>query len=413
MPSITDTEIRRALKCVKQTGKQKNLVDGEGRGTGRLLLVLKPMPTRVTASWMVQQFWGRKRIKKKIGSYPAMPVATARKIFARDFAGTIQKGQSIKIAGPGKAGTVGELFETYVANLRAAERSSWREVEKGLNKIVDTLGRHRPAREIEPEEVVDVIRPIYNRGARSMADHVRSYVRSAYSWGLKSEHDYRTTSPHRFYLEDNPAARIPTEPNTPGTRWLDEEEFATLYRWLENPDVSVSPSYTRAVRMLMLSGQRVDEIARLRAGQWDAEDRLLDWSRTKNGNPHAIPLPEIAVELLNDIEPNAEGWFFPSPTDPMLPVTAGALHSFIWRQRQRGVIPIVTNRDLRRTWKTLAGKAGISKDIRDRIQNHALGDVSSRHYDRWSYMPEKRAAMNKWDAYVRGLLQRKAFKQAA
>jgi integrase len=97
----------------------------------------------------------------------------------------------------------------------------------------------------------------------------------------------------------------------------------------------------------------------------------------------------------------------------MLPVTAGALHSFIWRQRQRGVVPVVTNRDLRRTWKTLAGKAGISKEIRDRIQNHALGDVSSRHYDRWSYMPEKRAAMKKWDAYVRGLLQRKAFKQAA
>jgi hypothetical protein len=32
----------------------------------------------------------------------------------------------------------------------------------------------------------------------------------------------------------------------------------------------------------------------------------------------------------------------------------------------------VTNRDLRRTWKTLAGKAGVPKEIRDRIQNHAL-----------------------------------------
>jgi hypothetical protein len=31
---------------------------------------------------------------------------------------------------------------------------------------------------------------------------------------------------------------------------------------------------------------------------------------------------------------------------------------------------------LRRTWKTLAGKAGVPKEIRDRIQNHALQDVS-------------------------------------
>jgi hypothetical protein len=64
----------------------------------------------------------------------------------------------------------------------------------------------------------------------------------------------------------------------------------------------------------------------------------------------------------------------------------------------------VTNRDLRRTWKTLAGKAGVPKEIRDRIQNHAFQDVSSKSYDRWSYMPEKRAGMEKWNAYVGRLL---------
>lgn len=42
-------EIRRALKQVEQTGKQLSLADGEGHGTGRLVLVMKPMPTRVTA----------------------------------------------------------------------------------------------------------------------------------------------------------------------------------------------------------------------------------------------------------------------------------------------------------------------------------------------------------------------------
>jgi hypothetical protein len=67
----------------------------------------------------------------------------------------------------------------------------------------------------------------------------------------------------------------------------------------------------------------------------------------------------------------------------------------------------VTNRDLRRTWKTLAGKAGISKEIRDRIQNHALQDVSSKSYDRWNYMPEKRAAMKEWDQFVRALLSKR------
>jgi hypothetical protein len=54
MPSITDGEIRAALKRIEQSGKQETLVDGDGHGTGRLILVLKPMPTRVTADWMAQ-----------------------------------------------------------------------------------------------------------------------------------------------------------------------------------------------------------------------------------------------------------------------------------------------------------------------------------------------------------------------
>lgn len=341
-----------------------------------------------------------------------MSLSKAREVFKRDFADMIQKGRSIKIAGDTRPGTVADLFEAYVAYLKDAGKPSWKEAEKGLNKIADTLGRNRPARDIEPEEITELIRPIYERGKRSMADHVRSYIRSAYSWGMKSEHDYRTASSRRFRLVYNPAAGIPTEPKNVGTRWLDEEEFIRLYRWLECPDTPVHPPYTRAVRILMLTGQRVEEIARLHVDQWDAKERIVDWSKTKNGKPHAIPVPEIAAELIETIKPNAHGWFFPSAKDPSKPVSHGTLYSFMWRQRDREVIPVVTNRDLRRTWKTLAGKAGLSKEIRDRIQNHTLQDVSSKSYDRWNYMPEKRAAMKKWNAFVHTLLAKKGHRNA-
>ena len=36
MPSLTNGTIRQALKRVEKTGRQENLSDGEGRGTGRL-----------------------------------------------------------------------------------------------------------------------------------------------------------------------------------------------------------------------------------------------------------------------------------------------------------------------------------------------------------------------------------------
>ncbi|MCJ8510189.1 tyrosine-type recombinase/integrase [Rhizobium lemnae] len=413
MPSLTDGEIRRALKQVETTGKQLTLVDGEGHGTGRLILVMKPMPTRVTADWMAQQWRDAKRLKKKLGSYPSMPLSKARELFNRDFADMIQKGRSIKIAGDTRPGTVADLFEAYVAHLKEGGKSSWKEAEKGLNKIADTLGRNRPARDIEPDEITAIIRPIYERGKRSMADHVRSYIRSAFSWGLKSEHDYRSTAARRFRLTYNPAAGIPTEPKTIGTRWLSEDEFVRLYRWLECPDTPVHPSYARAVQIIMLTGQRVEEIARLHVDQWDAKERIIDWTKTKNLQPHAVPVPSLAAELIQSIIPNEYGWFFPSAKDPSKPVSHGTLYSFIWRQRDRGVIPHATNRDLRRTFKTLAGKAGIPKEIRDRLQNHALQDVSSKHYDRWNYMVEKRAGMAKWDKFVRAMLAKKRLKAAA
>jgi integrase len=407
MPALTDGAIRRALKRVEKSRTQETLSDGEGRGTGRLVLFLRPMPKRVLAEWMAQQWRDGRRTKSKIGSYPALSLADARAIFQRNFAEVILKGKSIKFAGDTRPGTVADLFEAYVQSLKGDNKSSWSNIEYCLAKVADILGRNTLARDISPDDVLGVLRPIYERGKRAMADHVRSYIRSAYAWGLKSELDYRSTSPRRFKLTNNPAADIPTERKVVGTRWLDEDEFLQLYQWLECPDTPVHPPYTRAVRILMLTGQRVEEIAALHIDQWDAEERIIDWSKTKNGKPHAIPVPLIAARLIESIVPNEFGWFFPSAKDPSKPVSAGTLYSFMWRQRDRGVIPMVTNRDLRRTWKTLAGKSGVSKEIRDRLQNHTLQDVSSKSYDRWTYMPEKRAGMEKWDKFVTNLLSKK------
>ena len=159
MPSLTDGAIRQAIKRVEKSRKQVSLTDGEGRGTGRLVLVLKPMPKRVTAEWMAQQWRDGKRSKAKIGNYPSISLAQAREVFKRDYANLIQKGRSIKIASDTRAGTVADLFEAYVQSLKENGKPSWKEVEKGLSRIADTLGPNRPAREIEPDEVVDVIRP--------------------------------------------------------------------------------------------------------------------------------------------------------------------------------------------------------------------------------------------------------------
>ena len=63
-----------------------------------------------------------------------------------------------------------------------------------------------------------------------------------------------------------------------------------------------------------------------------------------------------------------------------------------------------TPRDLRRTIKTRLSEVGVLKEVRDRVQNHALHDVASKHYDRFDYLPDKRAALEGWQWELRRIL---------
>jgi integrase len=128
---------------------------------------------------------------------------------------------------------------------------------------------------------------------------------------------------------------------------------------------------------------------------------MIYWPETKNGMPHAIPLPRQAAEVLDALLANAHGLFFPRQDDPTRPASQQSIgevvRTFLAEQPD---FAHFAPKDLRRTFKTLGGVAGISKNMRDRLQNHAEAGVSARHYDRWSYWPEKKAAMATWGAYL-------------
>ena len=50
---------------------------------------------------------------------------------------------------------------------------------------------------------------------------------------------------------------------------------------------------------------------------------------TKNGKPHSIPLPAMAIELLDSLTPNEHGFFFPGSKDPSKSVQHTTLYSFL------------------------------------------------------------------------------------
>ncbi len=59
-------------------------------------------------------------------------------------------------------------------------------------------------------------------------------------------------------------------------------------------------------------------------------------------------------------------------------------------------------RDIRRTAETEMAGLGFSVDLRGQLLSHGLGGVQAVHYDRHSYLPEKKAALEKWERHLEG-----------
>jgi len=81
-----------------------------------------------------------------------------------------------------------------------------------------------------------------------------------------------------------------------------------------------------------------------------------------------------------------------------LSVTGGGFPTGIGGGFEAGMGGGIRPQYARRTAKMLIGELGISKFDRDRIQNHAISDVSGQHYDRYEYLDEKRKGSDIWCA---------------
>ena len=391
MAALQDAEIRGAMRKV-QSGQARRvtLKDGHGRGGGRLALMLRPAKHGVTAEWYATQHTNGKRTLAKIGVYPQLSLADARNKFA-GYSLRIRDGISVKRQPP-----AGDTFEAmlkgYCASIDLERTRRPRELTllESSGCAADFIGRHKRACDVTTGEIVEWLRTFYARGAAVQASKVRSFLSAAFGWAMASENDYRQTVSAHWRIAVNPVAAIPpdTAADRAGTRYLSPEEFALFIRWLSGQTSLAA----KCVQVIALTGQRVEEISQLKATQYDGQ--MLDWSKTKNGKPHSIPVPDQCRVILDGVRPA----MFGSPSYDQLLQVIAEFCAATGTQK-------FTTQNLRRTWKTLAGEAGISKADRDLIQNHSKSDISSKHYDRYQYVREKTAAMTAWSTWVDDLMK--------
>lgn len=405
--TMNDKQIQAAMKAATKETVYK--IETDGRGAGTLHLIVRPRAGGAYAAWFVA--WKRDgvRQKKVIGTYPSMGLAAARDHYRKVSAPAIRAGVPETLPRQTVKRTLRALFEGYLSALEADGKRTTRAIRYRLmsepHGVGFILGLDRVPREITQAQVIDALSRAYKRGARRIADQQRTFLAAAFNWGLRSSTDYRFEARQDWGYTVNPVAGTfrDSEANQPRERTLTAAEISTLWRALGDDKYSYACRMT--MKLILACGQRQLETIRASAEDFDLDAKTWTLPRiTTKGSKsaHTIPLPDIAVPIVRELIQmrGGVGLLFAGRDDKTIPFHFGHVSRTARAIVADTGIEHFQPKDLRRTWKTRAGEAGVSRYIRDLVQQHGRGDVASIHYDRHDYIKEMREGMAIWDAWL-------------
>ncbi len=304
-------------------------------------------------------------------------------------------------------GSFEALIHGYVNKMKIDNKRTWQDVLKRLeNECYTVIPRETKAKDVTSGQIKHILAGIIQRGAVVHSNRIRSYLMAAFNYGLKADNDPMNTSVGiTFGLEANPVSVIPKQSSAEkvGDTWLTLEELRFLMEHFAEA-TNVGLLMQHLIRFCIYTGgQRPFEMI---ASQWcdvDFQQKtlLVTADVSKNKREHLIPLTESALQELSCVQEltkeKSSPYIFPLSTNGKRPVRTDSLaRAIMYFRAFNPDFKIFTARDLRRTCKTLMGEAGISKEIRARIQNHPLNDVSPKHLNRYDYLPENRRALDIW-----------------
>jgi integrase len=324
-----------------------------------------------------------------------------------------KEAEELRLREEAKQGTVGQLFDLYVSHLKAAGKRSASEVRRAVDKdVIPSLGANTKAKDVEPDHIRGVLTKIVERGNLVYANRVRAYLSAAFNHGIAHDHSPTRLDATQFGVKYNPVTPVPKalKAEPVGERDLSRAEIRQLWKALTT-DPSCTFGVATAAKLMLATGLRVQEVVEARWSEIDLQAKRweLPPKRTKKARAHVVPLNAVALSLLERLRvwSGSSAYLFPHHHRKLgdRPMAWRSLNQMVGRlSASKGWEPI-TARDIRRTVKSRMGEAGISKELRDRLQGHAMQDVSSKHYDRYDYLPEKTAASNEWDAALLRILR--------
>ena len=279
----------------------------------------------------------------------------------------------------------------------------------------DPAWRSRPIVEITRRDVIERLDAIKRRNGKHAARHALGAIRKFFNWCAEGE---------RFGVETSPCANVRdktigiTGKDLKRRRVLSDDELRDVWHAAEelgSPETRGFP-YAPLVRLLVVTGQRLNDIASARWSEIDlddADDAMLSVppERYKTGVAHEVPLSPLAVELLRTL-PRFPGYVFTTTggTRPVngLSKTKRRFDAAIAKRRKgrhADPMPPWVLHDLRRSVRTrLVGDLGVDAFIAERVIGHTLPGLHAV-YDVGTHREQKRAALDRWAVKLAAIIE--------
>ncbi|MEI9916215.1 MAG: site-specific integrase [Methylovirgula sp.] len=314
-----------------------------------------------------------------LGRYPTLDLKQAREK-ARAFL-TNPEAAREKAA----QGSFSHVLENFLRrHVDANGLRSAPEIKRSFTKYVLPKWGERPFVDIRRTDVAALLDHVEDEHGPRQADLVLAYLRKLFGWYEARDESYRSPIV-RGMRRDKPSERR-------RERVLSDDEIRAFWKASDKAHLYFGPF----VRLLFLTAQRRDKVASLR---WDEIDDGI-WTVTteagEKGNAGTLPLPPIALDILEAI-PRIVGnpFVFPGSNPKPAPINSFSQRKAELDAIMKSILPDMapwTLHDLRRTARSLMSRAEVRSDIAERVLGHAIVGVEGV-YDRHSYGKEKADAL--------------------
>ncbi len=318
-----------------------------------------------------------------------------------------------------RKGSFDQLLNAYTCSLEVAGRTSSREVrgifKRHVIKPFPLLAKAK-AREIKPGDVQTILARMVEAGLTRQVNKARACLGAAFAYGGKADNDPRTVAKDgvQFGLTANPVLLVPIirEYERTGDRVLEETELREYWKALD-----ALPIVQRVTLRLnlALACQRPTQLVRAGWQDFDfAENTLLLRDSKGRGGPrdHLLPLTAFALEQVKILrqlnERPAKDGDEPSrpfssfgPRPLAVETLSVAVRDISTALKRKHNIPTFRQGDLRRTAETMLQKMSVDREVRAHLLSHGRSKgVQGKHYERYDFLTEKRAALERWAAHL-------------